>query len=115
MTVGTHKCQKFIDAITPIALNSGATKIILHGKHKHDIKHVNVLMPVDGDESVSIAFIPVAKEARRHGIFGSINILPKESIKDDFDTMKKFFQNHSKKHIKGFEKEGDKFVLAEAV
>ena len=110
----TNKCQKFIDAITPVALASGATKIILHGKHKDNLRNVSVLMPVDGDEGVDKAFIPVAKEAWKHGVFGSINILTKDKVKDDFSAMKTFFVNHSKKHIKGFTKEGDRFVFAKA-
>ena len=46
------KCENFIEDITDIAIQNGGNEVILHGKHRKKLEHVNVLLLVEGDEGV---------------------------------------------------------------
>ena len=90
-------CDAFVSAISPLVKTKGAGIILLHGKHRRKLDHVNVLVTVDDKSDLRV---PLSQEARNHGILGSINVKLKDHFpNNDINTVKKFFTDHRDKHL----------------
>lgn len=99
-----NKCDSFIEAITPIFMNNGGDKVILHGRHGTDLSSVNVLMTVEDSECVVNSYAEVAIEAIKNGILGSVNVRKKSEFPSGLEDMKKFFIDHPDRTIKPYAK-----------
>lgn len=101
-------CERFIEAVSPVAVASNADKAILYGKHRKDLSNVSFLMSVDGDEFVQDCYAAVADIAMDEGMWGSVIVDEKSEFPDGFKDMEDFVPFESLAHVRKYEIKGER-------